>query len=263
MKVATWNINGIVKRLPLLLDWLGDAAPNVLCLQELKCTDASFPVKELHRAGYGAVWECEGRWNGVAILARDSEPVPTCRALPGNSEDAQARYIEAAISGIIFASLYVPNGNPQPGSKFDYKLKWMDRLHRHVGDLIAQKVPVILAGDFNVAPTARDIYDETTSYRDSALIHPACRKAFFDILDLGLADTLRTLFPDGEIFTFWDYRRRRWERNAGLRLDHILAEHSTDALLEAGGIDRPMRSRRDASDHVPVWISLPVTKTIS
>lgn len=256
MKVATWNINGIVKRLPLLLSWLNDAAPNVLCLQELKCTDASFPAEELERAGYGMVWECEGRWNGVAILARGSEPVLTCRTLPGNANDAQARYVEAAISGMIFASIYVPNGNPQPGPKFDYKLEWMERLHCHVGGLLAQQVPVILAGDFNVAPTARDIYDETTSYRDSALIHPTCRRSFFDLIDLGLSDTLRSLFPDDEVFTFWDYRRRRWERNAGLRLDFVLTDHATYAKLEEGGIDRHMRSRVSASDHVPVWVSI-------
>lgn len=255
MKVATWNINGIGKRLPLLLAWLSDAAPDVICLQELKCTDATFPSVELERAGYGAVWKCEGRWNGVAILAKDSEPLPTRRALPGSPEDAQARYIEAAVSGTIIASIYVPNGNPQPGPKFDYKISWMKRLHRHVGKLIEQEVPTILAGDFNVAPTARDIYDETTSYRDSALIHPACRRVFLDMLDLGLDDTIRTLFPDNEVYTFWDYRRHRWERNAGLRLDYIFADHAMRAILEEGGIDQPMRSRKNASDHVPVWVS--------
>ena len=255
MKVATWNINGIVRRLPLLLDWLGEADPDVLCLQELKCSNASFPAEELEHAGYGAVWECEGRWNGVAILAKGSVPLPTCRTLPGRTEDVQARYIEAAVFGSVVASIYVPNGNPQPGLKFDYKLSWMQRLHRHVEKLNAQEVPIILAGDFNVAPTAQDIYDETTSYRDSALIHPACRRAFLELLDVGLEDTIRTLFPDDKVYTFWDYRQRRWERNAGLRLDYILTGHTMRAMLEEGGIDRPMRARKSASDHVPVWVS--------
>lgn len=256
MKVATWNINGIVRRLPLLLSWLDEESPNVLCLQELKCTKASFPAEELERVGYSAVWECEGRWNGVAILARDSVPVPTCRVLPGDANDLQARYIEAAISGVIFASIYVPNGNPQPGPKFDYKLGWMERLQRRAGVLLAQQVPVILVGDFNVAPTAQDVYDETRSYSDSALIHPACRRGFFDLLDLGLTDTLRTLVPDEEVFTFWDYRRRRWERNAGLRLDHILVGNAWRARLKDYGVDRHMRARESASDHVPIWINL-------
>lgn len=255
MKVATWNINGLVKRLPILLDWLSDAAPDVLCLQELKCTSAAFPTDILEQAGYHAVWECEGRWNGVAILSRSSEPVATRRALFRETSDQQARYIEAAVSGTVIASIYVPNGNPQPGPKFDYKLDWLERLHRHVEGLLGQRVPVILAGDFNVAPTERDIYDETTSYRDSALIHPTCRQAFCDLLGLDLFDTIRMLFPGEKVFTFWDYRRRRWERDAGLRLDHIICDRTLALRLVEGGIDRPARAWENASDHAPVWVT--------
>lgn len=256
MKIATWNINGIGARLPLLLDWLEEAAPDVLCLQELKCSAAAFPADDLERAGYGAVWECEGRWNGVAILAGGDRPVPTRRGLPGDGEDGQARYVEAAVSGTVIASVYVPNGNPRPGPKFDYKLAWLARLRRHACEMLGHGVPFVLAGDFNVAPAAMDIYDETTSYRDGALIDPDSRKAFSDLVALGLADTIRELFPNEPAYTFWDYRRNRWPRNAGLRLDHILVDCATRARLRAGGIDRPVRAREGASDHVPVWIAL-------
>lgn len=256
MKIATWNINGITRRLTLLLAWLEDAEPDIVCLQDMKSTRAAFPEAGLERAGYRSVWECDGRWNGVAILARGRTPVLTRTSLPGNDVDRQARFIEAAVAGIVIASIYVPNGNPQPGPKFDFKLEWLTRLRRHASTLLAQNVPLVLAGDFNVAPTAHDIYDETTSYRDSALIHPGCRDAFHELLKAGLSDALRKVFGDEEFYTFWDYRRRRWERNAGLRLDHVLLDGNSRSKLAGGGVDRPVRSWKDASDHVPAWVKL-------
>lgn len=253
MKVATWNINGVVNRLDLLLGWLAEAQPDILCLQELKVSPAQFPAEALEAAGYGAVWRAEGRWNGVAILARGRAPVLTRTDLPGDPEDSQARYIEAAVDGRIIASVYVPNGNPVPGEKFDYKLAWMDRLATHARDLLNSGAPVILAGDYNVAPAEMDIY-ETRSYDDSALILPECRVRFEALLNLGLVDTFRRLNPDQVAYTIWDYRRRRWERNAGLRLDHILMNDLAALGISRCGIDMQERGRDGASDHAPYWV---------
>ncbi len=253
MKIATWNINGVVNRLDLLLGWLAEAQPDILCLQELKVAPAQFPAEALEAAGYGAVWRAEGRWNGVAILARGQAPVLTRTDLPGDLEDGQARYIEAAVDGRIIASVYVPNGNPLPGAKFDYKLGWLDRLSSHVADLLKTGAPVILAGDYNVAPEAIDIY-ETRSYDDSALIHPECRARFDALLKLGLIDTFRRLQPFEITYTFWDYRRRRWQRNAGLRLDHILMNDLAALGLAGCGVDSEERGRDGASDHSPFWV---------
>ncbi|HEU0220766.1 MAG TPA: exodeoxyribonuclease III [Paracoccaceae bacterium] len=255
MKIATFNINNINRRLPNLLNWLAASRPDIVCLQELKATDRQFPRAAIEDAGYGAVWRGQPAWNGVAILARDAEPVLTRTELPGNPSDTQCRYIEAAVSGILVASLYAPNGNPQPGPKFDYKLTWHDRLNTHAAELFATGLPVILAGDFNVAPEPQDVYP-TRSYDDNALVQPASRAAFRRLLDQGWSDAVRTIHPTGAAFTFWDYRRNRWPRDAGLRLDHILLGGSLHRRLGAAGIDRDLRGLDGASDHAPVWITL-------
>jgi len=255
MKIATFNINGVNRRLENLLAWLNVARPDVVCLQELKATDRQFPKAAIEAAGYSAVWRGQPGWNGVAILARDCEPVLTRTELPGDPSDTQSRYIEAAVNGILIASLYAPNGNPQPGTKFDYKLAWHDRLALHAAALFATGVPVVLAGDYNVAPEPRDIYP-TRSYDDNALIQPESRAAFRRLLDQGWLDALRKVHPDGAIYTFWDYRRNRWQRDAGLRLDHILLSPKPTRRLGDAGVDRNIRGLDGASDHAPAWIIL-------
>lgn len=255
MKLATYNINGVNKRLENLLAWLAEASPDIVCLQELKATDAQFPRQAIEAAGYGAVRRGQSGWNGVAILARDGEPVLTRTELPGDPSDTQSRYIEAAVNGILVASLYAPNGNPQPGPKFDYKLAWHARFARHAASLFETGLPVVLAGDYNIVPEPRDIYP-TRSYDDNALVQPASRAAFRDLLDQGWLDALRKLHPQEDLFTFWDYRRNRWQRNAGLRLDHILLSHKLARRLTGAGIDRDVRGRENASDHAPVWVTL-------
>jgi exodeoxyribonuclease-3 len=255
MKIATFNINNINKRLDQLLGWLERAAPDVVCLQELKCTQRDFPVVALEQAGYGAVWRGQPTWNGVAILARNATPVLTRDALPGDPTDAQSRYIEAAVGGVLIGGLYAPNGNPQPGPKFDYKLGWHKRLNRHARSLLDATVPVVLAGDFNVAPTPADVY-ASHSYDDNALVQPESRKLYQQLVRQGWTDSIRAAFPDEAVFTFWDYRRNRFERNAGLRLDHILLSPDLAEKLDQVGIDRDARSEPNASDHAPVWVEL-------
>lgn len=255
MRIATFNINGINKRLGNLLDWLADTQPDVVCLQELKAAEPEFPRAAIEAAGYGAVWRGQSAWNGVAILARDAEPVLTRGDLPGDPLDRQRRYIEAAVRGVLVASLYAPNGNPQPGPKFDYKLAWMGRLHVHAADLIAANLPVVLAGDFNVAPEPVDVYS-TQSYDDNALVQPAPRAAFRELLGQGWNDALRAVQPEGSAFTFWDYRRNRWPRDAGMRLDHLLVTPALRDRLRTAGIDRDVRGAEGASDHAPVWIEI-------
>jgi len=251
--VATWNINNVNKRLDLLLAWLDATKPDVVALQELKATDAEFPLKRLEDAGYGAVWAGQRSWNGVALLARGRDPVPVRSALPGNPSDVQARYIEAAIDGILFASVYLPNGNPWPGPKFDYKLAWFDRLLDHAASLLRTGHPVVLAGDYNVVPTDDDIYKADT-WRDNALLQPEPRAAFARLLGQGWTDAIRTRHPTERIYTFWDYRRNRWARDAGLRIDHLLLSAPMKRRLKQAGVDRSVRGVENASDHAPAWV---------
>jgi exodeoxyribonuclease-3 len=255
MKIATFNINNINRRLPNLFQWLKAAKPDIVCLQELKCTDADFPAKAIQRAGYHAVWRGQKTWNGVAILSRIGEPIVTQTALPGDPKDTEARYIEAAIGGILVGTLYVPNGNPQPGPKFDYKLAWFKRLAAHARKLLREDVPVVLAGDYNVAPTELDIYP-TTSWDDDALVQPEARAAYARLVRQGWTDAVRKLHPDERIYTFWHYMRNRWQRDAGLRLDHLLLSPPLASRLKETGVDRAIRGKKDASDHAPTWVRL-------
>ncbi len=255
MKIATFNINNINKRLENLLAWLAKAQPDVVCLQELKAGQGAFPWQALRALGYAAVWQGERSWNGVAILARDHDPVLTRSSLPGDLEDHQARYVEAAVKGVLIASIYLPNGNPQPGPKFDYKLAWFERLMAHAAELMAAGVPVVLAGDYNVVPTAHDIYP-TRSLDHNALIQPESRQAFARLLAQGWTDALRKLRPDGPLWTFWDYKRERWAADKGMRLDHFLVSPAVSERLVDGGVDRWVRGEENASDHAPAWIVL-------
>jgi exodeoxyribonuclease-3 len=255
MKVATFNINNINRRLPNLLRWLRAARPDVVALQELKAPDDEFPISAIERIGYGAVWRGQKTWNGVAILARHAEPVLIRDQLPGDRSDRQARYIEAAVRGIVITSLYLPNGNPQPGPKFDYKLDWFRRLRVHAAKLIRQDVPVVLAGDYNVAPTGLDIYP-TRSWDNDALIQPKSRAAFQSLVAQGWCDAIRARHPTKPMYTFWDYKRNRWARDAGLRIDHLLLSPVLAPLLSNAGVDRKVRAEEGASDHAPAWIVL-------
>lgn len=257
MKIATFNINNVNKRLPNLLDWLRSSKPDVVCLQELKATDDGFPETAVADAGYAAVWKGQKTWNGVAILSRVGEPVLTRTHLPGDEADTQARYIEAAVRGILIASIYAPNGNPQPGPKFDYKLAWLERLRKHATALRKSGAPIVLAGDFNVAPTDLDIYP-TKSWDDDALIQPESRSAFRRLVGRSWTDAVRHLHPDERIYTFWHYRRMRWQRDAGLRLDHLLLSPNLRDRVVRAEVDREARAREGASDHAPVWIELQI-----
>ena len=255
MKIATFNINNVNRRLPNLLLWLRRAKPDVVCLQELKASDREFPLPAIEKAGYHAVWRGQKTWNGVAILSRKAAPVLIRTELPGNREDHEARYVEAAVSGIIIACLYAPNGNPQPGPKFDYKLVWLKRLRAHAAKFLKQDLPVVLAGDYNVAPTELDIYP-TRSWDKDALIQPKSRAAFAALAAQGWTDALRMLHPGERIYTFWDYKRNRWQRDAGLRLDHLLLSPRLVPRLAGAGVDRKVRGEQGASDHAPAWIVL-------
>ena len=255
MKIATFNINNINRRLPNLLAWMRAAKPDVVALQELKASDGEFPAAAIEKAGYGAVWCGQKTWNGVAILARNTEPVLTRDRLPGRPDDHEARYIEAAVRGVIVTSIYLPNGNPQPGPKFDYKLDWFARLKRHAKTFIKQDLPVVLAGDYNVAPTEIDIYP-TRSWDKDALIQPKSRAAFASLIAQGWTDAIRTLHPEEPMYTFWDYKRNRWPRDAGLRLDHLLVSSALAPRLAKAGVDRAIRGEEGASDHAPAWIVL-------
>jgi exodeoxyribonuclease-3 len=255
MKIATFNVNNINKRLTNVLDWLDKARPDVACIQELKATDSEVPLGAIERGGYRGVWRGQKSWNGVAILARGIETIVTNNTLPGDPADAQGRYIEAAVGGVLIASLYAPNGNPQPGPKFTYKLAWMERLLAHAAVLYELNAPVVLAGDFNVVPTAYDIYP-TSSYDKNALVQPKPRALFKQLLDQGWIDAIRTVHPDAPMYTFWDYKRNRWPRDAGLRIDHLLLNRHAASRLVDSGVDRDVRGLENASDHAPAWVIL-------
>jgi exodeoxyribonuclease-3 len=255
MRIATFNVNGIRSRLGNLLAWLERERPDVACLQELKAPDEAFPVDALRAAGYEAIWQGQKSWNGVAILARGRLPIESRRGLPGDPGDSHSRYLEAAVDGLIVACLYLPNGNPQPGPKFDYKLAWFERLIRHAKTLQASGHPVVLAGDFNVVPTDFDIYNPR-SWRKDALLQPESREAYARLLAQGWTDALRALHPEQRIYTFWDYFRRHWETDSGLRIDHLLLSDALAPRLRAAGVDRWVRGEPGASDHAPTWIEL-------
>ena len=255
MKLATFNINGIRARLPNLLQWLDRERPDVVCLQELKATDAQFPRQEIEDAGYGALCHGQTAWNGVAILARGADPIESRRGLPGDAKDVQSRYLEAAVDGVLIGCLYLPNGNPQPGPKFDYKLSWFERLLSHADMLHTSGHPVALLGDFNVVPTDADIYN-TRSWLKDALLQPASREAYARLLAQGWVDSLRHCFPDERIYTFWDYFRNHWGTNSGLRIDHLLLNKILAPRLQSAGVDTWVRGEPHASDHAPTWIVL-------
>ena len=255
MKIATFNVNGIKTRLPHLLEWLAREQPDVACLQELKSLDEGFPHADIERAGYGALWKGQRSWNGVAILARGMEPVEVRRELPGDPSDDHSRYLEAAIDGLVVACLYLPNGNPQPGPKFDYKLAWFERLIAHAATLVGSEHPVVMAGDYNVVPTDFDIYNPR-SWRKDALLQPESRECYERLLAQGWTDAIRHLHPEEAIFTFWDYFRQHWERNSGLRIDHLLLNRKLAPALVAAGVDRWVRGLPKASDHAPTWVQI-------
>ncbi len=255
MRIASFNINGVNARIANLLTWLNHTQPDVACLQEIKCYNTDFPRATLAAAGYRAVYCGQGPHHGVAILARDVEPIETRRALPGDSGDREARYIEAAVAGVLIGCLYLPNGNPQPGPRFEYKLAWFERLIEYAAELRAAGVPVVLAGDYNVVPTDADIYS-LRSWRANALVQPAPREAFSRLLAAGWTDAVRTRRPTGPVYTFWDYKRTSFERDAGMRIDHLLLSERLAGRLIDANVDREVRAVANASDHAPVWIEL-------
>jgi exodeoxyribonuclease-3 len=253
VKIATYNVNGINARLPVLLRWLADARPDVACLQELKAPQERFPALALREAGYHAIWHGQKGWNGVAILARGQGPVEAARGLPGDPDDVQSRYIEGTAGGARVGCLYLPNGNPAPGPKFDYKLRWFDRLQAHAADLVARPEPVVLAGDYNVIPEELDVY-RPQSWVDDALFRPESRAAYRRLLGQGWTDATRHLHPSTRVYTFWEYTRGAWGRNAGLRIDHLLLNPAAARRLAAAGVDRDVRGWDRTSDHAPAWV---------
>jgi exodeoxyribonuclease-3 len=255
MKVATYNVNGINGRLPVLLRWLEQSEPDVACLQELKAPDEKFPAAAIEKAGYGAIWHGQKSWNGVAILARRRKPEETRRGLPGDPDDTHSRYIETNIDGMLIGCLYLPNGNPAPGPKFDYKLSWFKRLRAYAKKLFVHDEPVILAGDYNVIPTELDAY-KPERWVDDALFFPESRVAYQKLLSQGWTDALRELHPDEAIYTFWDYFRNAYARNAGIRIDHFLLNGHATKMLIGGGVERQVRGWEKSSDHAPTWITL-------
>ncbi|MEN5379539.1 exodeoxyribonuclease III [Sphingobacterium kitahiroshimense] len=254
IKIATYNINGINGRLPVLLRWLKEESPDVVCLQELKAPQERFPIQAITDAGYKAVWHGEKSWNGVAVLSK-YDITEVSRVLPGDKDDTHSRYLEVIVNQLVICCLYLPNGNPYPGPKFDYKINWIKRLTKRTKALLAMEIPVILIGDFNIIPTEIDTY-KPEKYTDNALFRIEVRKAFEDLIAQGWLDTIRKLFPDQKVYTFWDYLRHAYSRNAGLRLDHILLSPLLEDRLLEGGIDRHVRSWEKTSDHAPVWICL-------
>jgi exodeoxyribonuclease-3 len=255
MKIATYNVNGVNGRLPVLLRWLTETQPDVACLQELKAPQEKFPEAAIRDAGYGVIWHGQKSWNGVAILARGREPVETQRGLPGDPLDLHSRYIEASIDDVLVGCLYLPNGNPSPGPKFDYKMGWLERFALHAAGLVGRASPVILAGDYNVIPTELDVY-KPERWVDDALFRPEVRAAYHELLQQGWTDALRTLHPDEKIYTFWDYFRNAYGRDAGLRIDHLLLNPALAPRLRAAGVDRGVRGWEKSSDHAPTWVEL-------
>lgn len=256
MKIATYNVNGVNGRLPVLLRWLEETKPDIVGLQELKAPQEKFPLADLEAAGYKAIWHGQKSWNGVAILCKEHlEMKERRRGLPGEDEDVQSRYIEAEVAGIVFACLYLPNGNPYPGPKFDYKLKWFERLAAHAELLLTSEKPTILAGDFNVMPTEKDVY-KPEKWVNDALFRTEVREAYQDLLAQGWTDAIRELYPDEVIYTFWDYFRNAFERNAGLRIDHFLLSTELKNQLKEAQVDKFVRGWEKSSDHAPVWIEI-------
>jgi exodeoxyribonuclease-3 len=259
VKLATFNVNSIRARLAHLLEWLERETPEVVCLQELKAHDKDFPIRQINDAGYGAIWHGQKSWNGVAILARGSEPIETRRGLPNDPDDSHSRYLEATAHGIRVGCLYLPNGNPQPGSKFDYKLAWMDCFNEHAASFIKSAEPVALAGDYNVVPTDFDIYNPRSWLKD-ALLQPETRERYRQLLAQGWVDSIRSLFPQERIYTFWDYFRQHWEHDSGLRIDHLLLNPALKPSLANAGVDKWVRGRPGASDHAPTWVELDLSR---
>ncbi len=255
MRIATFNINGIKARLPRLLEWLDETRPDIACLQEIKTSDETFPVKDIEDAGYGVIWHGQKGFNGVAILARGDQPVEVRRGLEGEPEDEQSRYLEADVKGVRVASIYLPNGNPQPGPKFDYKLRWMKRLRERAAEIWAEEVPAILAGDYNVIPRDVDIYSPK-AMADDALMQPESREAYRRLLGDGWTDSILTRHPAGGVWTYWDYQAGAWQRDHGFRIDHILLSPECADRLESCGVDKAYRGREKASDHTAVWVKL-------
>ncbi|WP_380784869.1 exodeoxyribonuclease III [Sphingomonas sp. R86521] len=255
MRIATYNVNGVNGRLAVLLRWLAESQPDVVCLQELKAPDEKFPATAIAEAGYEAIWHGQKSWNGVAMLSRVGTPIETRRGLPGDPDPAQSRYIEAAVNGVLIGGLYLPNGNPRPGPKFEYKMRWFEALTTHAADLMATGMPVVLAGDFNVMPTERDVY-KPERWLEDALFAPEARAAFAGLMAQGWTDALRTIHPDETIYTFFDYFRNAHARNAGLRIDHFLLSPSLAPKLVDAQVDREVRSWEKTSDHAPVWIEI-------
>jgi exodeoxyribonuclease-3 len=255
MKIASFNVNCVNGRLSVLLRWLESARPDVVCLQELKSPDERFPIREIEQAGYRAIWHGQKSWNGVAILAKGMAPIETRRGLPGDPDDGHSRYIEAAVGGILIGCLYLPNGNPAPGPKFDYKLRWFKRLHAYAGELLKAGLPAALVGDFNVMPTDLDVY-APERWRDDALFRSEVREAYQRLVSQGWTDALRTLHPDERIYTFWKHFRNAFARDAGLRIDHVLFSPAIADRLVAADVDREARGWERSSDHAPVWIEI-------
>jgi exodeoxyribonuclease-3 len=255
VKIATYNVNGVNGRLPVLLRWLAEAQPDIVCLQELKAPQDKFPEAAIRDAGYDAVWHGQKSWNGVAILSRVGEIHETRRGLPGDPDDIHSRYIEAAVNGILISGLYLPNGNPRPGPRFDYKMRWFDRLIGHAAELLASGLPAMLAGDFNVMPTELDVY-KPERWLDDALFAPEVRAAYSRLIEQGWTDALRVRHHGETIYTFWDYFRNAFARNAGLRIDHLLLSPALAGRLLDAQVDAHVRGWEKASDHAPVWVTL-------
>jgi len=255
VKIVTYNVNGIKARLPRLLEYLEEQQPDVVCLQELKSSDETFPQSEIAAFGYGAIWHGQKAWNGVAILSRAAPPVLRRRGLPNDPDESHSRYIEAEVGGLIVASLYLPNGNPHPGPKFDYKLAWMGAFNAHARELLAEERPVVLAGDYNVVPTDIDVFS-AARMADDALLQPATRANYGALLHQGWTDAVRALHPDERIYTFWDYQMGAWQRDAGFRIDHLLLSPQAADMLAGVGVDKEYRGREKASDHAPTWVRL-------